>query len=145
MQTFSNKIKNVDAFNYPARNLDRHLLNELSFKTWKETATDIQKRLTDAVIDSAIRLLPPEVYKISGPEIAAKIKARRNRLLETAEKYYKLLAKNVDITGSYKHELFEVKRLNDDSVEVNIYKISNKGDVKNKPVYSRVILSQRNC
>ncbi len=138
MQTFSYKIKNVNALNYPARNLDRHLLNGLSLVEWKEIAMDIQKRLTDHVIDSAIKLLPAEVYQLSGPEIAAKIKSRRNHLLEYAEKYFKILAESVDVTGSYKQDLFEVKRLNDDSTQINIYKITPKGEIKEKPFYSRI-------
>ncbi|MFT3911536.1 MAG: hypothetical protein QM737_19080 [Ferruginibacter sp.] len=137
LQTFKHHIHNVNAFNYPARNLDRHLLNSLSLTQWKETAADIQKLLTDHVIDSAIKLLPPEVYNISGPEIASKLKSRRDHLLEYAEKYYKVLAKAVDITGSYDRELFEVKRLHDGITEVNIYKITDKEKIKDKPFYSR--------
>ncbi|MEO7523713.1 MAG: hypothetical protein ABIT58_06435, partial [Ferruginibacter sp.] len=137
LQSFKHEIRNVNAFNFPARNLDRHLLNALSFTQWKETAVDIQKRLTDAVIDSAIKLLPSEVYDISGPEIASKLKSRRDHLIEYAEEYYKVLAKSVDITGSYERELFEVKRSNDGTTQVNIYKISNKDKIKDKPLYTR--------
>ncbi len=143
LQTFSYKIKNVNAFNYPARNLDRHLLNALPREAWTRTAADIQLRLTDQVIDNALRLLPPEVYNISGPEIAAKIKSRRDHLVEYAEKYYKVLAKNVDITGSAKREFFEVKRMANDSVLVNIYKINKSGEVKDKPFYSRTFYGKQ--
>lgn len=137
LQTFKTTISDVNAFNFPARNLDRHLLNGLSLTRWKATAADIQQRLTDNVIDSAIKLLPPEVYNISGPEIAAKLKSRRNELLKYAEEYYLVLAKSVDVTGSYDQELFEVKRLNDDSTQVNISKINKEGNSKEKPFYSR--------
>ena len=138
LETFDYDIKHINKFNYPARNLDRHFLNEVSQDQWKKNATELQAALTDEVIDNAIRQLPPEVYDISGPEIAAKLKSRRNHLLKYAEDYYKILARNVDITGSSDREFYEVKRLNDDSTEVNIYKITDKGKKKDKPIYSRI-------
>lgn len=137
LESFSNDIKRVNKFNYPARNLDRHFLNEVTLQQWKDIATDLQHALTDDVIDNAIKQLPPEVYSFSGPEMAAKLRSRRDHLLEYAETYYKVLARAVDITGSEKNEFFEVKRLNDESTEVNIYKITEKGKKKEQPFYSR--------
>ena len=138
LETFNSDIKNVNKFNYPARNLDRHFLNELSLAQWKTAATELQQSLTDEVIDNAMKQLPTEVYSISGPAIAAKLKSRRNHLAEWAEIYYKLLARNVDITGSDDREYFEVIRMNDDSTEINIYKITDAGKKKDKPFYSRI-------
>ncbi|MEO6490633.1 MAG: ShlB/FhaC/HecB family hemolysin secretion/activation protein, partial [Ferruginibacter sp.] len=136
LQSFSDDIKHVNKFNYPARNLDRHFLNEVSLEQWEATAADMQRSLTDQVIDDAMKQLPAEVYSISGPEIAAKLKSRRNHLMEFAEKYYKVLARSVDITGSEEREFFEVKRLNDNETQVNIFKITDKGR-QEKPFYSR--------
>ncbi len=138
LESFSGDIKRVNKFNYPARNLDRHLLNELSLQQWRDIAADLQNSLSDAIIDDALKLLPPEVYSFSGPEIAAKLKSRRNHLIEYAETYYKVLARAVDVTGSKKQEFFEVRRLNDDATEVNIYKLADKSEKKAKPFYSRI-------
>ena len=138
LQTFGPLLKDPNSFNFPARNLDRHLLNQLSRTQWISTAEDIKKLLTDNVIDNAIKQLPPEVYNISGPALAVKLKSRRDHLIEYADKYYKVLAKSVDITGSEDGERFEVKRLNDDSTQVSIYKITSKGNVKETPFFSRM-------
>ena len=138
LQSFADDIKHVNKFNYPARNLDRHFLNEVSLTQWKTSAAELQASLTDDVIDNAVKQLPPEVYSISGPEIASKLRSRRNHLMEYAESYYKTLARNVEITGSEDREFFEVKRMDGDSTEINVYRINKKGNKEDKPFYSRV-------
>ncbi len=59
------------------------------------------------------------------------------RLAEYAEEYYKFLAKEVDITGSKKNELFEINRSGNEQTVVNIYKITKEGKIKKTPFYSR--------
>ena len=41
LQTFDYKIEDINTFNLPARNLDRHLLNELSLDQWLTVTKDI--------------------------------------------------------------------------------------------------------
>lgn len=138
LQTFDYKIKDVNHFNFPARNLDHHLLNEVTETQWLNIAAQLKEELTDKVIDNAVKQMPPEVYEISGPEIAAKLKARRNDLEKYALTYYKFLSKEVEITGTEKNESFEIKRLSNKETEVNIYKITKDGDTKKKPLYHRI-------
>ena len=138
MQTFSYDIKNIRTFNFPARNLDRRMANEVTLGQWIEQAKELQILMTDEVIENSVRRMPPEVFPISGNEIISKLKARRAHLEEYARDYYLFLAKEVDIPGSKDNELFEVKRLNDGSTAVNIFKITNEGKTKDKPFYSRV-------
>ncbi len=140
LQSFNADISNVNVFNFPARNLDRHLLNELSLEQWNRISSDIKEQLTDNVIDKAIKKLPLEVYEISGPHIADKIKSRRNKLDKYAEDYYRVLATSVDITGTSGSEFFEVTRVNDDSTTVNIYAKNQKGNLKKSAFYSRTFL-----
>jgi hypothetical protein len=137
LQSFDYTIKDINEFNFPARNLDRQLLNELSLDQWSAVAKDLQQSITDAVIETSIKQLPPEVFPISGNELIAKLKSRRDHLEEYALKYYHFLAKEVDVTGSKKNELFEIKRLNDDETSVSVYKISKEGKIKKEPFYSR--------
>ncbi|HMJ47413.1 MAG TPA: hypothetical protein VK498_08785, partial [Ferruginibacter sp.] len=138
MQSFSDDIKDFTNYNFPARYLDRHLTNSVTLSDWLNISKDLQGRLTDAVIESAVKQLPPEVYKISGPGITAKLKSRRSHLQKYADIYYHFLAREVDITGSEKSDLFEINRINNDSTEVRIYKLSDIGQVKDKLFYHRV-------
>lgn len=137
LQTFDYDISNVEKFNFPARNLDRHLLNELNLKDWQDAATELRANLTDAVIDNAVKQIPPEVYPLSGPEIAGKLKSRRDKLNEYANTYFLFINYEVEITGTEDDELFQVKRISSTETQINIFKINNDGDVKEKPYYSR--------
>jgi hypothetical protein len=138
LQTFKGEVDNIRKFNFPARNLDRKFASEPTMEDWVCIAEDLQTRLTDSVIEDAIKNLPPEVYPISGEEMIAKLKSRRNHLVYIAGDYYKFLAKKVDVVGSDKREYFEVKRLNNDETSVNVHKITKEGEVKSEPIYSRI-------
>jgi hypothetical protein len=137
LQTFDKTIRDVNAFGFTARDLDRRLANEPSLKQWTEIAGDIQHALTNAVIEQAVKKLPAEVFTISGNELIEKLRSRRDHLVEYATTYYKFLAKDVDILGSDKKELFEINRISDNETDVKVYKIKKEGDVKNKPFYER--------
>lgn len=138
LQTFAANIKNINTFNFPARHLDRRFANEVTLEQWVAQAKELQQLMTDAVIESSVKQMPPEVFHISGNEIIGKLKLRRNDLQAYARKYYLFLAKEVDITGSMDTEMFDVKRLANGSTAVNIYKITNEGKIKKNPFYSRV-------
>ncbi|MBD0328179.1 MAG: hypothetical protein ICV68_17290, partial [Pyrinomonadaceae bacterium] len=100
LQTFDYTIKDVARYNFPARHLDRQLANEPSLQQWTEIAIDLQQRITNAVIEEGVKQLPPELFPISGSEIIAKLKARRDQLVHFAAAYYLFLAKEVDVVGT---------------------------------------------
>ena len=53
--------------------------------------------------------MPPELFTISGEEIIAKLKSRRDDLQRYAKEYYEYLAKTVTILGSEKTEKIEIE------------------------------------
>lgn len=140
-QSFGANIKNVKKFNFAAKHLDRRMANEMTQQQWISLATEIQQALTDNVIESAIHQLPAEIFPISGNKIISNLKERRNKLVDYARAYYLFLAKEVDIPGSKGNEKFEIKRNEDGSTGVNIYKITNQGKTKEQPFYSRIFYS----
>ncbi|HVE60575.1 MAG TPA: hypothetical protein VNA26_02060, partial [Chitinophagaceae bacterium] len=142
VQTFKTTIKNIEAYNFPARNLDRQMANAPSLAQWRSIAEDIKILLTDSVIESSIKKLPKEIFPISGPEIIAKLKARRDDLVTYAKDYYLFLAKDVEVVGSKEEEYFEVKRLNNDQTLINVYKIDKEGNKEKDPFYSRTFKMQ---
>lgn len=137
LQSFDKQLKDVNTFNFAARNLDRRLANQPTREQWVAIAKDLQQRLTNKIIESAIKQLPHEVYNISGPLLVQNLKSRRDHLHEYAATYYKFLAKDVDILGSDKKELFQVNRLNNDETLVRVYKVKVEGDSTDKLVYER--------
>lgn len=141
LQSVDYTIKDVKGFNFQARHLDRQLANEPSLETWIRIAKDLQQSLTDSIIERAIKYLPPEVYSYSGKEITDKLKSRRNHLVDFANEYYHILAKEVDIAGTQQREVFEITGLSGNEVKVEIYDVNNEGIKKSKPFYSRTFFA----
>ncbi|MEM9856025.1 MAG: metallophosphoesterase [Bacteroidota bacterium] len=117
--------------------LDRQILNQLAMEDWREAVKDLQLSLTDSVIHEAIQQLPEEIYPISGEEIIAKLKSRRDNLMDAALIWYKGLSRDVDVLGTDKHERFEIERKGNGEVSVVIYKTKKEGNI-DKEIYSRV-------
>ncbi|WP_036679321.1 metallophosphoesterase [Daejeonella oryzae] len=135
IQTFGMTIKDPAELSIAARNLDRNLLNKLSKADWLEIASDIQKKLTDEVINQSVAKMPVEVYSKSGPEIIEKLKSRRNQLSDVAEKYYKVLSDEVTVVGTNKKEFFKVER-GEKSVHLTVFKI-DKNDKIDQKIFDR--------
>ncbi len=106
---------------------DHRLVSSLKRKDWIEIAEDIQTRLTDAVIDDAVRRWPEAIYQVDGEETERLLKIRRDKLMGVAEEFYEIHAHIPDIVGSNKHERFEITRLDDDSTRIVVYKTSKNG------------------
>ncbi|MCX2739681.1 BamA/TamA family outer membrane protein [Pontibacter anaerobius] len=126
-QGFDEEIRGIEGFNFNARYFDRMFLSHLGEEDWREEVNFVQQQLTDEVVDRAVRRMPPVIYKQSGPEIARKIKARRDNLQEQALTYYRFLAKGVDIPGSDKHEEFLLDYLPGGDINLKVYKILKEG------------------
>ena len=137
LQSFDEDVKDITTFNFAARNLDRRFANQPALEQWVAIAKDLQQRLTDNIIEQAIKQLPPDIYIISGPLLTQNLKSRRDRLHEYAATYAKFLAKDVDIVGSDKKELFQVSRLNNNETLVKVYKVKIAGDSTDKLIYER--------
>lgn len=139
-QGFHSEIKDVAGLEFNARYFDRSFLTGLSEQEWVDMAKELKTKLTDQVIEDAIKTFPKPIYDINGEIIISKLKARRDRLEEYAREHYAFLAKTVDIVGTNKRELFEVVRLNELETHVKVSSVSKKGEIKNV-LYDRVLKS----
>ena len=139
-QSFDYDIPYPEGYSYERRNLDRFFTNKKLLNEWQNLAKELQQKLTDNIIEESIKQLPPDIFSISGEDIIAKLKSRRDHLVEYATKYYLFIARQVDIVGSKEREYFEVNSTNDNEMEVNVYNIKN-GEKSGKPYYSRNFLA----
>ncbi|TAL45656.1 MAG: hypothetical protein EPN92_07275 [Chitinophagaceae bacterium] len=128
LQGFDVKAKNINRFNFAARNLDRFFLNELNEQDWKQAVDKFVPQMTDAVIEKALNQQPPEIRAISADKIVATLKARRQYLAAEIMQYYRFLSEIVNVTGSDKKELFDITRNDDGSVQLKVYKITKEGE-----------------
>ena len=114
--TFGPRYKNPVQQLSNGEYLDRRALNQLSHAQFRAAALDMQRRLPDAVLQRAVRRLPPAVYALEGPRTLAALQARRNQLPDLAEAFYRNLARQPRIAGTNEAERFEIHRYADSTV-----------------------------
>lgn len=132
LETFRGNIKNLKKYNFPGRYIDRQLTNEVPAERWIAIAQDLQQRLTDNVIETSVRQLPPEIFQHSGATIIAKLKSRRSHLQEYARKYAHYLNEQVEIVGTTGADRFTVRPGEGGNLEVEVF-----GPNSTTPYYSR--------
>lgn len=136
-ENFDYELTGIRSLMFQARHLDRLVASEMNKEDWIKAAEYIQKRITDDVIEDAVKNMPGETYPLSGKIIAEKLKSRVKDLNKYAAEYYLMLADNVDVVGSANDEYFDVTRNPDNSVTIKMYPASNGNPVKNKLLYNR--------
>ncbi|WP_421940079.1 BamA/TamA family outer membrane protein [Pedobacter sp.] len=136
-QPYKTEIRDVNGWNFNARYFDRFFLNGLSEADWVAQIDFVQQQLTDEVIRRAMQSMPPEIYRISGKELAEIFIARRNNLKKQALSYYRFISIYVDVTASDKHERFVISNQGDGSVAIEIQKTKKDGALDGT-IYQRV-------
>lgn len=134
---FDDDINWPSGLSFNARYFDRSFINEPDETDWIKQAGELQAALTDDVIEKAIREWPEAIFNLHGPEIIRKLKSRRDKLKQYAVSHYKYLAREVDVPGTDKHELFDVARLPGGDVHVKVYKINKEGE-RDRKIYDRL-------
>lgn len=137
LESFGPGIKNIGTYNYSARNLDRRATNQVTKQQWINAANELRQALTDEVIQTAIKKLPPEVYPNESAWLEKNLRSRRDKLESFAISYYDFLALEVEIPGTHKAEYFEITG-DASTTTVRIFDLDKKGEQKKDPFYSRV-------
>lgn len=117
---FGDRYPSVFRLTWAGHVLDRRLLADLERPVWDSVAAAVQARLTDSVIDAAVHHLPPEYYATSGPELGRALRARRDALPEVASRFYRLLAREVDVHATDEADAAEIERLDAGRVAVRM-------------------------
>jgi hypothetical protein len=102
-----------------ALDFDRRLIGGLERPVWDSVATTLARRITDLVIEEAVRRMPSE-YFASFPEISGKLRARRDSLPALAKRYYDVVFAVANIHGTDADERATVIRSGDGFVDVSI-------------------------
>ena len=117
---FGDKYPSIWRLTFTGQVPDRRLLVDLEKPVWDSIARSIQARLTDSVIEAAVRRLPPEYYRKSGAVLTRALQQRRNHLLQASDRYYALLAGVVEVHGTDERDVAEVERLGGGRVSVRL-------------------------
>jgi hypothetical protein len=74
-----------------ARPLDARFLCPLPAATWDSAAASLRTALTDSAIDASVRRMPATYVRLDGAEMAATLRARRDRLPAAARDFRRRL------------------------------------------------------
>jgi hypothetical protein len=135
LKGFKKNSNGLYQLNKTARNVDLTFLNELTISDWERIVEELNNKLSDSVITSAINKLPKEIPQYRKEKIASTLRSRRDGLPKASMKYYKRLSKKVYVFGSEKTEFFELKNLGND-LQVTVYNSSTKSD--SCKIYQRI-------
>ncbi len=131
-QNFGESYNNLKGLNHNSLPLTRRFTNQLTNEDWLNIAVEMQASLTDEVIEEAVSKFPKEVYDETGEFIERGLKARRDKLIEVTQNYYELISSVVSVPASNKRERFVVEVLDDNHTRIEIYKLSGKGELREK-------------
>ena len=135
MHSFTNDGSALKKLSNKTWEMDAQWLNQLNEDDWKNAIINFQNKLTDSVIEKAVKKIPAAVYAISGKQLAEKLKNRRNGMLEHAMKYYRFLATNAYIIGSDQQEIFTIRK-EGENISVTTERNSAKG--KSEVIFQRI-------
>jgi hypothetical protein len=137
IEHFSEDYPQINDLTWSGRHLDRRLLVSVDRTAWDSVTTFIFERLTDSVIDSAVKRMPEEWFEQEGETLIAQLKFRRDTLPAISQEYYYLMSKYVSIFASDKAEHAVISRLDDQKVRVQIFDKNRQSIPKATPFYDR--------
>lgn len=131
LNNFGNSFPGMRFMTWSGRYIDQRFLSFITKAEWDEVTSDVLSRLTNNVIDNAVKNLPPEVYNKAKDEIIQKLRSRRDDLKEASNDYYELINSVVDIYTTDKDDYIEISSSNNQMsfdkkgvpvVNISIYK-----------------------
>ncbi len=137
LRKFEKEIDFLPGLVFDAGSFDRQFLSQLTKNDFIQTARKMQTSITDGVIENALRDWPDQIYELNGAEIAEKIRSRRDHLVQYAENLYALLSEEITITGTNGMNIFNIKALPDDQLDVEVYHLKKDGE--SHLIWSRII------
>lgn len=123
---FGDNYPSMKYMTWSGRFIDQQFLTFLDKHIWDSVTNFVYSKLTDNVIEDAVKKLPPEVYEISKDELLEKLKSRRDQLKDASNEYYERVNKYVDIFGTDKRDYVEVVGLPSAKTEISLYKRSKE-------------------
>ena len=137
-QSYHADYPKMKGLTWNGREQDRQLLAGLERQAYKDAAVELQSRITDAVIDKALRRQPPEFVELDAARLAKDLKGRRDRLGSGAEAYYEHLAEKVEVRLSDAAEQVEIGRRGEDT-QVRAWALGSDGSRAGEPIFDRTL------
>jgi hypothetical protein len=137
MQGYERNLKNINWFLWEGREMNSKIFNEMDEQQWNKIVQEFCSALTDEILETSLKRLPPVINNMRHDKILAQMKERRETLPKMMADYYRFFNKIVDVELTDKNELVTIKDTEDKGLKITVRKISKDGEVKNK-IYQRV-------
>ena len=134
---FDDDYPQIEDLTWSGRFIDRRILPVIDKHTWDSVTAYVKSKITDKVIEDAVKQLPPEIYPKISKELIYDLKKRRDNLDIVSNEYFKRINKYIDIFGTNKKDFAEVIRLNDSLTKVTLFK-KEKNDKKGSIFFNRI-------
>ncbi len=141
IEGFDEEVDWAPGISQNARFFDRTFMNEPDWSEWQDQIKFLQKNLTDQVIEKAISLWPDQIEELTGNRIRTGLKARRENMESYAKELYLFLSKEVEITGSDKHEYFLIDHISPIETKVTVRKRKKDGELEHV-MYERLFKAE---
>jgi hypothetical protein len=113
---------------YKSRFLSPYPASQLSYQQWMKAARTFKAKVTDSVIEEALKRLPGNIYRNEHQWLSTDLKSRRDQMPEAVDKFYRFINRIVDIRTSDKNELVRITGVKDsNALKVVVRKISKHG------------------
>ncbi len=116
--SFGDDYASILGLHWNAQEVDRYFLTDLEKPIWDSVATALQARLTNAAIERAAAALPREYRSIDSTRLVRALKARRDKLPQVADRFYRFLAREVDVHATDESDRGTIERHLDGAVEI---------------------------
>lgn len=113
IEGYSKDYPKIYDLSFNGRYVDRRFLPGVEKKVYDSLTALIQNKITNEVIENAVKRMPEEWYKLEGKHLIGMIKSRRNKLKEASDEFYDLINETVDVYGSNKDEKYEINTFDD--------------------------------
>ena len=134
---FGESYPGIEGLTWNGRDGDRRILVELEKPVWDRVAGELRTRITDGVIADAVSRLPTAYREREGARLEAALRHRRDNLPKVADRFYRFLARDVDIYATDQPEIVDINRIENGGVEVRISLRSAEGGTAPAPYFRR--------
>ena len=129
IEGFDEKVDWAPGISQNARFFDRTFMNEPDWADWEEQIQFLKTNLTDEVVENAIAKWPDQIEELTSDRIRKGLKARRENMESYAREQYLFLSKEVEVTGSDKHEYFTIEHISPIETKVTVRKRKKDGEI----------------
>jgi len=131
---FSESYPLIEDLTWSGRFLDQRFLTKIEKEDWFRITRSVVDSLTDVVIESAVRRMPPSWFAKEGERLISELKQRRDNLFEASVEFYDVIFSYPSIWLSDKGEYVHILQ-SDTASHLNVFAYKKKK--KGKLLFSR--------